>query len=629
MTTAVQRRFPVGAELLNGGGVHFRVWAPRRRRLAVVVEDGRVFELDAEENGYFSGFVDALGAGALYRFRLDGTSELYPDPASRFQPAGPHGPSEVIDASTFEWTDAHWPGVRLPGQVIYEMHIGSFTESGSWGAAVERLPELADLGATLIEVMPVADFPGRFGWGYDGVNLFAPCRLYGRPDDFRKFVNEAHRLGVGVILDVVYNHLGPDGNYLKEFSLHYFSKRYETEWGEALNFDGPDCQHVREFVVTNARYWIEEFHLDGLRLDATQQVFDASKENIIAELTRRVREVAHGRSILIVGENECQQARLVRPVELGGCGLDALWNDDFHHAARVAATGRDEAYFSDYRGTPQEIISALKWGFLYQGQYYSWQDKMRGAPATDVPGPAFILYLQNHDQVANSCRGERLHMLTSPGVYRALTAVLLLAPGTPLLFQGQEFAASSPFFYFADHHPGLAELVEKGRRDFLSQFPSIANAAAPSLPPAPHDEQAFLRSKLDHRERERNSHILNLHRDLLKLRREDPVFSQQRTDWMHGAVLGFGAFALRLLTESGDDRLIVVNLGKDYHPASIAEPLLAPPAGRCWDVLWSSDAAGYAGCAAPPVDLLNRWRISAHSAVVLRAVAYAIEDPSS
>jgi maltooligosyltrehalose trehalohydrolase len=448
---AVRRHFPIGAEVVPEG-IHFRVWAPGRKSVEVVFEGGLAPQpLQAEENGYFSGFAEGASAGALYRFRLDGSENPLPDPASRFQPEGPHGPSQVVDPAAYRWNDQHWPGVKLPGQVLYEMHVGTFTREGTWPAAAGELPELAATGITVIEMMPVADFPGRFGWGYDGVNLFAPTRLYGTPDDLRDFVDRAHQAGIGVILDVVYNHLGPDGNYLKEFSPDYFTSRYENEWGEALNFDGENCGPVREFFLANAAYWIQEFHFDGLRLDATQQIFDSSPRHIIGEISRTVKRAGGKRSTILVAENEPQETDLVRKQ-----GLDALWNDDFHHTATVALTSRSEAYYSDYCGTPQEFISAAKYGYLYQGQRYKWQKKRRGTPALDLEPAVFVNFFENHDQVANSARGKRIWQSTSPGRFRAMTALLLLMPSTPMLFQGQEFSASAPFVYFADHKPELA-----------------------------------------------------------------------------------------------------------------------------------------------------------------------------
>src|SRR5207253_2531620 len=345
-------------------------------------------------------------------------------------------------------------------------------------------------------------------------------------------------------LDVVYNHLGPDGNYLKGFSESYFTDRYQNEWGEAVNFDGPDAGPVREFFIANAGYWIDEYHLDGLRLDATQSIFDASDDHILAAIVREVRRAGHGRTTLVIGENEPQEARLLRPPERGGYGLDALWNDDFHHSAMVALTGRREAYYSDYRGRPSEFVAAAKHGFFYQGQRYLWQRKPRGTAALDLPAEAFVVFLQNHDQIANSMAGLRLHALTSPGRWRAMTAYLLLMPGTPMLFQGQEFAASSPFLYFADHDPELARAVRRGRRDFLRQFPSLASEEMTEQLAAPDAADSFRCSVLDPGERRAHVAACALHRDLLALRRDDPVLGA-RPARVDGAVLGARAWVLR------------------------------------------------------------------------------------
>jgi maltooligosyltrehalose trehalohydrolase len=614
MPIAVQRQLPVGAEPA-ADGTHFRVWATRRKQVEVVLDRFRTFALRHERDGYFSGFAEGVQPGALYRFRFDGDGPLFPDPASRFQPEGPHGPSQIVDPSAYRWTDEHWNGVQIEGQVLYEMHIGSFTREGTWKSAIERLPKLAEIGITLLEIMPVADFAGTFGWGYDGVNLFAPTRLYGVPDDFRLFVDRAHSLGLGVILDVVYNHFGPDGNYLKEFSDEYFTTRYENEWGEALNFDGDDSGPVREFFISNAVYWIREFHLDGLRLDATQQIFDKSDDHILACISREARSVAGKRSIVLVAENEPQDTRLVRSLESGGFGLDALWNDDFHHTAHVAVTGHNEAYFSDYGGSPQEFISSIKWGHLYQGQYYTWQRKQRGSFALDLHPASFVNYIQNHDQIANSALGVRVHELASAGHYRAVAAVLLLGPATPLLFQGQEFGASSPFLYFADHHEELAKLVAAGRSEFLAQFPSLSPDKA-LLRGAPHERKTFEACKLDWTEWDKNSQMVAFHRDLLKLRRDDPVFSAQRSDWIQGAVLGPNAFVLRFMGGNHGDRLLVVNFGRGFRCSPNPEPLLAPPVDAEWDLLWSSDNPLYGGRGNVRMRKLGPWNISGQSATV-------------
>ncbi|MHB8953626.1 MAG: malto-oligosyltrehalose trehalohydrolase [Pirellulaceae bacterium] len=615
--TEYVRRLPAGAEVLSSGGVHFRVWAPKRRRVEVVV-GSEPFALNAEGDGYHSGYVASASDGADYGFRLDGDDRLYPDPVSRFQPQGPRGPSRILDPARFRWTDHQWQGARLRGQVLYEMHIGTFTASGTWQAAARELPALADLGISMIEMMPVADFTGRFGWGYDGVNLFAPTHLYGEPDDLRRFVDDAHRVGIAVILDVVYNHLGPEENHLTEFSDDYFTSKYDNEWGAAINFDGPGAQPVREFFAANAGYWIDEYHFDGLRLDATQQIFDASDEHILKVIGERVRQAAGARATVLIAENEPQATRLVRSVAEGGFGLDALWNDDFHHTARVALTGRREAYYSDYLGTPQEFISALKYGYLYQGQVYTWQENRRGTPSFGLPPEAFVLFLENHDQIANSARGDRLHRLAAPGRYRAMTALMLLAPATPMFFQGQEFAASNPFCFFADHQPELADKVRAGRTEFLTQFPSLAEERMRDEMPDPESLATFERCKLDFEERTRHATAYALHRDLLKLRRTDAVFNAQRERGMDGAVLGPECLVLRFFGEQGDDRLLLVNLGTDFAGGPAPEPLLGPPPAMQWQVLWSSDDPAYGGSGAIPAENALGWRIPGQAAVVMQ-----------
>lgn len=616
------RRLPQGAEVQPGGGVHFRLWAPDRDRVTLVLEDGPAIDLDAA-GGWFEGLVPEAAAGSRYRYRLDGDETLLPDPASRFQPEGVHGWSEVVDPGSFRWSDDGWRGVERRGLVLYEMHIGTFTGPGTWEAAIEQLPALVDTGITCIEVMPVAEFAGRFGWGYDGVDLYAPTRLYGRPDDMRRFVDAAHVLGLGVILDVVYNHLGPDGNYLARFARGYFTDRYENEWGQPLNFDGTpeddgDSGPVRDFFAANTAYWIDEFHLDGLRLDATQQMFDAGHPHIIAEIVRAARAAAPGRRLFIVGENEPQDCALLKPEDEGGCDLDALWNDDFHHTAIVALTGRREAYYTDYRGTPQELVSAARHGFLYQGQYYVWQDQRRGSPCLGLPGEALVSYLQNHDQIANSARGWRIDRLAGQGRVRALTAYMLLIPATPMLFQGQEFRAGTPFHYFADHEPELAGAVSRGRLEFLSQFQSIAHSDVKEDIPEPHDPATFAACKLDHDERERNAEWVRLHRDLLRLRREDPTFRRQDAGRLEGAVLGAESFVLRFRGERpGEDRLLIVNLGNDQELRPAPEPLLAPPSPAGWRILWSSEDATYGGLGQPPVEQEDGWYLPARAAIVL------------
>jgi maltooligosyltrehalose trehalohydrolase len=630
-----ERRLPIGAEALpEGRGVHFRVWVPRRRTVEVVFEAAGIatLRLDAEPGGYFSGVAPRATAGTLYRFRLDGGDHLYPDPASRFQPDGPHGPSQVIEPRAFAWTDDGWPGITPEGQVLYEMHFGTFTKEGTYAAAARLLPELKDLGVTCLEVMPVADFAGRWGWGYDGVNLFAPTRNYGTPDDFRRFIDRAHAEGIGVILDVVYNHLGPDGNYLGAFSEHYTSKKHKGEWGDPINFDDDHAGPVREFYVANARYWVEEFRVDGYRFDATQAILDDSPRHVLAEISEAARRAAGKRKIYLVNENEPQDTRIVRPPSQGGYGMDALWNDDFHHSAMVVLTGRNEAYYTDHLGKPQEFISSAKWGYLFQGQYYTWQRARRGTPAFDLPPSAFVNFIENHDQVANFALGLRTHQMASPAQHRAVVALLLLMPQTPMLFQGQEFAATSPFQFFVDHNPELNKLVCKGRAEFMAQFPSVATPEMRACLPDPSDPQTFHRCKLDHGEKKNpgQAQVYQMYKDLLRLRKETPAFRGRWRGGMDGAVLGTHVFCLRFFAQDGsdDDRLLMVNTDGDTHLHVAPEPLLAPPMGKRWELAWSSEFPRYGGTGALPLESPDEsWRIPGRSTSVLRPVSVPGGNP--
>ena len=626
-TRQVQRRYPIGAELIGLDQAHFRVWAPKAQRVDLVLEASAAktpkqtfHALEAERGGYFSGSANT-GAGARYWFRVN--NNFYPDPASRFQPDGPHGSSCIVDPAQFRWTDSQWPGpaaAGLKGQIIYEMHVGTFTKEGTWRAASQQLEELAGIGITVIEMMPVADFPGKFGWGYDGVDLFAPSHLYGTPDDLRAFIDRAHSLGLGVILDVVYNHFGPDGNYLGIFSDDYLIRGNENEWGDAVNFDGPNSGPVREFFVTNGRYWIEEFHFDGFRFDALHAIRDRSSEYIIGAVGRAARKAAGARSIILIAENDRQEARMVQPRREGGDDLDGMWNDDFHHSAVVALTGRKEAYYEDYRGAPQEFISAAKYGFLYQGQALSWRKALRGSSTFGIPPEAFVCFIENHDQIANTGPGQRVRFQTSPARYRAMTALLLLGPWTALLFQGEEFGASSPFMFFADvGDASVRDAIRKGRAEWLAPFLSLSEEEARKTLPAPDDPEVFARCKLDFSEREKNRQLYDLHIDLLKLRREDSRFRQQISGHIDGAVLGTTSFVLRYFSKEDDDRLLLVNFGERQvlHPAS--EPLLAPPTGYRWETLWTSASPRYGGPGTAIAVTKDQWSLPAEATVALRA----------
>ncbi len=612
----MQRRYPIGAEISGENETHFRVWAPKAKKLAVV-SDNKAYPLTSETGGYFAGTAQCR-AGALYKFQIN-DGDAFPDPASRLQPDGPHGPSCVVDPFSFKWTDANWRGVKLAGQIIYELHIGTFTPAGTWRAACDKLSELKESGITLLEMMPIADFPGRFGWGYDGVNLFAPTRLYGTPDDLRAFIDRAHALELGVILDVVYNHFGPDGNYLGAFSDDYLHRDQENEWGDAINFDGNNSGPVREFFVTNARYWIEEFHFDGFRFDATQSIFDDSDEHIIGTIGRAARAAAGERSIVLFAENERQEANMVRTREQGGDDLDGLWNDDWHHSAIVALTGRNEAYYSDYLGCPQEFIAAAKYGYIYQGQPYAWQEAPRGCPSLDLQPEAFVSFLENHDQVSNSTTGDRVRVQTSPGRYRAMTALLLLGPWTPLLFQGEEFGASTPFLYFSDvGDEQLREAIRKGRFEFLAQFPSAASKGVQARLAVPYEMETFNRCKLDWSDDGKSQALVDLHRDLIKLRREDSRLRLQSEGGVDGAVLRSSSFVLRYFGGEHDDRLLVVNLGSREDLTPMPEPLLAPPSGYEWQIVWTSELQRYGGPGAVDIATDENWMLPAESALVFR-----------
>ncbi len=607
----VKRRLSAGVELLGSAAVDARVWAPACRTVEFVIDGGAIHPLDAAEEGFFQGTIPGVASGTRYWFRLDG-DRLRPDPVSRYQPDGPHGPSAVVDPLAFAWSDTAWRGIEARGQVLYELHVGTFTRQGTWRAAAEELPALVDLGITAIEMMPVADFAGRFGWGYDGVNLYAPSRLYGTPDDLRAFIDRAHTCGMGVILDVVYNHLGPDGNYLPEFSADYFTDRYKNDWGRAINFEGPAA--ARSYFVENAGYWIDEYHFDGLRLDATQDIHDASREHVIKSIVRRAREAAGERTVYLVAENEPQNTSLARPVASDGYGLDALWNDDFHHSAVVALTGRREAYYTDYKGTAQELVSAAKYGYLYQGQWYAWQQQPRGTPALDLPPHTFIAYLENHDQVANSVFGRRLHQQSSPGRLRALTALTLLGPATPLIFQGQEFSSSAPFLFFADHREDLRESIRTGRKEFLLQFASARDPEVAAVLPSPVEAATFETCKLDLGERHTHAAAYALHHDLLHLRAACSSITRPRR--IDGAVLASEILMLRYFGER-DDVVLVVNLGCDLDLSPAPEPLLAPPLGRRWTVAWSSEAVKYGGGGIAPLDSRSILHLAGESAVLL------------
>jgi len=617
-----ERTYPVGAEIIKNGA-HFRVWAPTANTLTLVVQlkSGQLKQvMTAEPGGYFSHLLPGLIHGSLYQFQLDDDSNLYPDPASRFQPLGPHGPSQ-LENNQFVWSDSNWDGINKANIILYEMHIGTFTQEGTYKAAAQELAELAALGITVIELMPVNEFDGDFGWGYDGVALYAPYHVYGTADELRHFIDQAHVLGIGVILDVVYNHVGSSGCYFHKFSDNYFSRLHQSEWGAGFNFDEQDCEPVREYIINNAIYWIKEFHFDGFRLDATQQIFDISSEHIISAIVRAAKQAAGEKNLYIIGENEPQQRKLITPIQENGYGLDSLWNDDFHHVCRVALTARTGAYFSDYKGEPQEFVSSIKYGFIFQGQWYKWQKKSRGSDTLDLLPTAFIHYLQSHDQIANGGRGKRIHQLANPALLRALTGLLLLGPQTPMLFQGQEFSASSPFLYFADNNKDIVDLVAKGRNEFLYQFLTLATPGMQDYLSRPDNVSTFNQSKLNLNERHTNSETYCLYKELLLLRKNDSVINGCDYSHVDGAVLSSTTFVIRYFSiVPNNNRLLIINLGRDLLLSPASEPLLAPHENHDWKLYWSSELPQYGGHGVCEISTQNDWLAPGFSAILLRPI---------
>ncbi|MGJ7542260.1 malto-oligosyltrehalose trehalohydrolase [Variovorax sp. LT1R16] len=515
---------PFGATPLDGGGVRFRYWAPGHERVALVRGDDAL-PMVRSDDGWHELVLPEAQAGDRYRFRLaDGTA--VPDPASRRNPDDVHGASEVVDPSTYAWQDDAWRGRPWTEAAIYELHIGTFTPEGTFAAAQKRLPELAALGFTVIELMPVADFPGQRGWGYDGVLLFAPDAAYGTPDELKAFVDAAHALDLMVLIDVVYNHFGPEGNYLHAGSPAFFNPAHQTPWGAAINYDGEHARTVRDFFVHNALYWVEEFRFDGLRMDAVHAIRDDSTPDIVSEICAALRDgPGRERRVHVVLENDANGAHyLERDADHAPLCATAQWNDDLHHAAHVLTTGERDGYYADYADDAVASFGlALAQGFVYQGQPSPFRNgERRGEPSDRLPLAAFVSFLQTHDQVGNRAFGDRIAMLADPVLLRTAYACLLLSPHTPMLFMGEEYAASTPFLYFCDFGPELAAAVSEGRRAEFGGFAAFKDEAARARIPDPNAESSFLASKLKWEERETGAHaeLLAHVRELLALRRD-------------------------------------------------------------------------------------------------------------
>ncbi len=509
----------------DSGDTWFRVWAPRYERVEVEIyapgyavgrwEVSRILEMQPEPEGYFVTYGEGLKEGALYRFRLD-ERDVFPDPASRFQPYGVHGPSSVVNPRSFEWNDADWQGIAAGNLVFYELHVGTFSPEGDFEGVRKRLPYLRDLGITAIELMPLADFPGRWNWGYDQAALFAPASAYGTPDDLRRLVDTAHVEGLAVYLDAIYNHFGPDAAYAAAFG-HYFTDAHETPWGQAINLDGEQSEPVRRFFLENAAHWLLEYHFDGLRLDATHALIDTSPRHFLKDLADMVKGLP-GPERLLFAEDHRNLRTLIDPPKEGGYGLDGVWADDFHHQIRNLVAGDRHGYFADFAETTTgQLARTLTQGWFFSGQHSANMKKNRGTDPAGLPLHQFVIAIQNHDQIGNRAYGDRLHHGIEPAAYRAATAVLLFAPETPLLFMGQEWATSSPFQFFTDHHDELGVLVSEGRKREFEAFEDFKGAV-----PDPQDESTFQRSKLVWEEMEQPLHAgtLRLYQRLLAIRRD-------------------------------------------------------------------------------------------------------------
>jgi maltooligosyltrehalose trehalohydrolase len=508
----------------------FRVWAPRRRQVDVVLAGERRLPMQRHEDGWWSGSAEDAGPGTDYAFSLENGPAL-PDPRSPFQPSGVHGPSRLVDHGAFTWNDGGWRGLPLAGSILYECHIGTFSPEGTFDGAIGRLEHLVALGVDAIELLPVAEFSGDRGWGYDGVDLFAPHHAYGGPAGLKRLVDAAHSRGLGVVMDVVYNHLGPAGNRLPAFGP-YFSQRHQTNWGPAVNFDGPDSDEVRRFVIDNALMWLRDYHCDGLRLDAVHAITDDSATHILEQLAAEVAALAAhlGRSAFLIAESDLNDPVFVRSTDAGGYGLDAAWADEWHHALHATLTGDRSGYYQDFGPLPL-LAKALRQAWVYDGIYSPHRRRVHGRPPAGLAGSQFVVATQNHDQVGNRAVGERTAALTSDGRLRVAAALLLTSPFVPLLFQGEEWGASTPFQYFTSHaDPELGAVVSEGRRSEFSSFGWAAEDV-----PDPQDPATFERSRLDWAElgKERHAGLLAWYKELIALRRRVPALTDPRLDRVH------------------------------------------------------------------------------------------------
>ena len=565
-----QHAMPFGAESAADARTRFRLWAPTAHAVELMTVAGKAaaHPMTAAGDGWWESLA-AAPRGARYRYRIDGKLEV-PDPASRFNPKDVHGESEVVDPGAFDWTDGGWRGRPWEEAVLYELHVGTFTPEGTFAGVESRLDYLSALGVTAIELMPVADFPGKRGWGYDGVLPFAPDAAYGRPEDLKRLIAAAHARGMMVLIDVVYNHFGPEGNYLHAYARPFFTERHHTPWGAAINFDDAGSRTVRDFFIHNALYWIEEYHADGLRLDAVHAILDDSKPDILVELAERVRSgPGAARHVHLVLENDRNQSRYLERADSGKARwYTAQWNDDIHHAFHVLLTGESDGYYADYAERPAWYLGrCLAEGFAQQGEPSGYREHKRGEPSAQLPPAAFVSFLQTHDQVGNRAFGERLCALAPEAPLRAATVAWLLAPAPPMLFMGEEFAAASPFQFFCDFGPELAAAVTEGRRREFAGFARFRDPAEQARIPDPNDPATAVRSRLDWAclEREPHARWLALYRELLAIRRRRLVPRLARIAGHAGRfeVLGRGAVAVSWRLGDGADLALLLNLGAE------------------------------------------------------------------
>lgn len=610
--------FSLGAVLLPDQRGEFRVWAPHVDHvdLHLIEPENRTEQMKAEGNGYYHLILDHIPPGTLYTYVLKGDER--PDPASRFQPQSVHGPSQVI-SQAFEWTDQLWFGPRLSAYIIYELHIGTFSPEGTFDGVIARLDSLIDLGITAIEILPIAQFPGDRNWGYDGAAPYAVQNSYGGPEGLKRLVDACHQQGIAVILDVVYNHLGPEGNYLSDFGP-YFTERYHTGWGAAINFDGPQSDEVRRFFISNALYWITEFHIDALRLDATHAYLDFSAYPFLQELATEVHVRAEqlNRHVYLFAESDRADDRTLRTPEQGGYGIDAQWSDDLHHVLHTLLTGELMGYYKDF-GKFSQLAMALRWGYVYSGDYSEFHQRRHGTLAPDLPAHRFVVATQNHDQVGNRMLGERLSQLTSFDELKVAAAIVLLSPYLPLLFMGEEYGETAPFLYFTSHTDhDLAEAVRQGRREEFTDHQWEGE------PPDPQSEDTFLRSKLNHDLRRQGHHqvLFRFYRELMRLRKTHPALRELDKNRLQ--VVGY-------------DREHVIFMHRWHNRQAVfaafalgdqAVELTLPVPGGCWRKLLDSTEYSEKGTAAPSPfptqiepDQSLTFKLSPHSIVLFESEA--------